>query len=148
MNKLNKQAIHGFSLMELMVVVLIIGILAAIVFPNYQTYVERTALAQAKQQLLSTKQAVESARLVNPRGFNPKTKLDDKIKKAGNENKRYSFSYALKADTAEIFLQAVPTNENYQFGLWMNQDGTVYKCKGLKGAARQSGEKPANCELS
>lgn len=37
---------QGFSLIELMIVVLIIGILAAIVIPNYSYYIQRSRFAE------------------------------------------------------------------------------------------------------
>lgn len=42
----------GFTLIELMIVVVIIAVLAAIAFPSYQQYVERKDLALAKQEAL------------------------------------------------------------------------------------------------
>jgi type IV pilus assembly protein PilA len=50
---------HGFSLIELMVVVGIIGILAAIAFPQYQTYVAKTQVNRVSWEIGSMKAAVE-----------------------------------------------------------------------------------------
>ena len=45
---------HGFTLIELMVVIAIIAILAAIALPAYQQYVRRSACENAKAALTGT----------------------------------------------------------------------------------------------
>lgn len=59
MNKTLKRAQQGFTLIELMIVVAIIGILAAIAIPQYQTYVARSQVNRVMAEAGSIKTVVE-----------------------------------------------------------------------------------------
>lgn len=52
---------QGFTLLELMIVVAIVGILAAIAIPSYQGYVQKARRADAQAALTEMAQAMEAA---------------------------------------------------------------------------------------
>jgi type IV pilus assembly protein PilA len=52
---------NGFTLIELMIAIAIIGVLAAVAFPAYQTYVAKSQVAAALSEIAPTKIAIELA---------------------------------------------------------------------------------------
>ena len=61
---------RGFTLIELMIVIVVVGILAAIAFPSYQSYVLKAGRTDAKASLLFNAQLLERCFTQN-NGYDP-----------------------------------------------------------------------------
>lgn len=104
---------HGFTLLELMIVVAIVAILAAVVLPSYQSYVLKARRTDAKAALTALAQTLErfatenannggytNASLSNTPGANV-------VAPASTENGHYTLSFRSKSATAYV-LAATP----------------------------------------
>lgn len=64
---------HGFTLIELMITVAIIGILAAIAYPNYQRYVIKTKRTDMMSEMHNIASEIESRKLAQGKYSNALT---------------------------------------------------------------------------
>lgn len=71
----------GFTLIELMIVVVVVAILAAIAVPSYQQYIRRGHLAQAQQEMLKLAEQLErhKAKNFSYKGFDAAYLYTDKV---------------------------------------------------------------------
>ncbi len=59
---------RGFTLIELMITVVVVGILAAIAYPSYQTYMQKVRRSEA-QQLMTAISSRQAQYIIDARGY-------------------------------------------------------------------------------
>lgn len=113
MNTQHKQ-LAGFTLIELMVAVAVVGILAAVAYPSYQEYLRKTRRVDAKIALMSAAQALERYYTEN---MSYADADDDNVLAATSNDGHYSLSFASNSLTANTFtIKATPVNAGPQDG--------------------------------
>ena len=106
----------GFTLIELMITVVIIGILAAIAYPSYQEQVRKTRRAEGQAALMVAVQRLERCFTLYNVYDNSGDAADDATCPEGaafdSEGGWYTIDFADGEPTATTFtLEAVPNND-------------------------------------
>ncbi|WP_127213602.1 type IV pilin protein [Neisseria meningitidis] len=115
-----KNVQKGFTLLELMIAVAILGILTLIAYPSYKTYIRRVRLSEVKSTLLMNAQTME--RYYRQKGT---FATYDKNKLKQNEYFKITLS---EVSPDHFTLQAVPdpaTNEGETCIVTLNDGGTL-----------------------
>ena len=100
MSKTQLQFIRGFTLVELMITVLVVGILATVALPSYKEYVIRSNRAAAQSEMMNIANRQQQF-LIADRGYVDKTALEASgYALAAEISNRYSYSIVVDNDAA------------------------------------------------
>lgn len=115
-----RQKNYGFSLVEIMIVVVIIGILATLAYPRLQRYLVSSRQLEAKTNLMAIFTAQKIYQASNRKYANTLNQLGVEI--IQNENTFYS--YTLEADTSSFVAKAIGNidNDETEDSWTINQD--------------------------
>lgn len=128
--------VRGFTLIELMIVVAVVGILSAIAYPSYREYVQRGYRADARAGLLQAQQWLERAATAT--GTYPTAALPASLTWSGDSSKRYTIALAAGNTSTAYTLTATPNNPGPQAN---DKCGTyTLSNTGLRGAAGKTSD--------
>jgi type IV pilus assembly protein PilE len=102
---------RGFTLIELMIAVAVVGILAAIAYPSYQEHVRKARRADAQSALLELAQFMErhytaNGRYLTAAGVAPNLPFAEAPK--DGSSKYYDLSFSATPTASSYTLRAVP----------------------------------------
>lgn len=115
-----KNVQKGFTLLELMIAVAILGILTLITYPSYKTYIRRVRLSEVKSTLLMNAQNLE-------RYYRQKGTFDNYNQAKLKQNKYFNITLN-KVSPDHFTLKATPnptTNEGETCIVTLNDGGTL-----------------------
>ncbi|MBH2163545.1 type IV pilin protein [Neisseria meningitidis] len=115
-----KNVQKGFTLLELMIAVAILGILTLITYPSYKTYIRRVRLSEVRTTLLHNAQTME-------RYYRQKGTFNNYNQAKLKQNKYFNITLS-EVSPDHFTLQAAPdpmTNDGETCVVTLNDGGTI-----------------------
>jgi len=112
--KMSRKGQEGFTLIELMVVVIIIGVLAAVVVPRFSGQTEKARIAAAKAELASMKTIIDIYYVEND-SYPDEDDIGDVLEESGinwpvEDPWGHNYTYEVDNDNAEYSIYGGPDN--------------------------------------
>lgn len=106
MSTIMRSQSRGFTLIEIMIAVIIVGILAAIAYPSYLDHVRRGHETEAQGQIMEAAAALEAHRAKN---FTYSGATLPTMSSSLNSNQHYNAVLALENNNQSYTITATPT---------------------------------------
>ena len=122
----------GFTLIEMMIVVVIISILAAVAIPSYQEYVRRANASQAQDQLLQISVELNKHKSRNFNYLNYQIPAELSVAPRGATWTAIQYNLRLAAGTGQSWVLIAESQDSYNYSFLMSHVGVRCKNKTLK----------------